>query len=105
MPETITAIYENGVFRPLSPLSLNDGETVQITIVAEVSPEELKGDREKAIKLMDVRGLVRLPKKQGKLDRAELIKRAQQWRELMQKMEPLPGKPISEIVIEDRGPW
>ncbi|HEY9299946.1 antitoxin family protein [Microcoleus sp. C2C3] len=105
MPETITAIYENGVLRPLSPLSLNDGETVQITIVAEVSQEELKGDREKAIKLMDVRGLVRLPKKQGKLDRAELIKRAQQWRELMQKMEPLPGKPLSEMVIEDRGPW
>jgi predicted DNA-binding antitoxin AbrB/MazE fold protein len=104
MPETITAIYENGVLRPLSPLSLNDGETVQITIVAEVSQEELKGDRE-AIKLMDVRGLVRLPKKQGKLDRAELIKRAQQWRELMQKMEPLPGKPLSEMVIEDRGPW
>jgi predicted DNA-binding antitoxin AbrB/MazE fold protein len=105
MPETITAIYENGVFRPLSSVSVNDGETVQITIVAEVSQEELKGDREKSIKLMDVRGLVRLPKKQGKLDRAELIKRAQQWRELMQKMEPLPGKPLSEMVIEDRGPW
>ena len=105
MPETIAAVYENGVFRPLSPLSLNDGETVQITIVAEVSPEELKDDREKAIKLMDVRGLVRLPNKQGKLDRAELIKRAQQWRELMKKMEALPGKPLSEIVIEDRGPW
>ena len=105
MPETITAIYENGVLRPLSPLSLNDGETVEITIVAEVSQEELKGDREKSmIKLMAVEG-VRLPKKQGKLDRAELIKRAQQWRELMQKMEPLPGKPLSEMVIEDRGPW
>ena len=106
MPETITAIYENGVLRPLSPLSLNNGETVQITIVAEVSQEELKGDREKSmIKLMDVGRLVSLPKKQGKLDRAELIKRAQQWRELMQKMEPLPGKPLSEMVIEDRGPW
>ena len=104
MPETITAIYENGVFRPLSPLSLNDGETVQITIVAEVSQEELKGDREKSMMKMFVGGM-RLPKKQGKLDRAELIKRAQQWRELMQKMEPLPGKPLSEIVIEDRGPW
>ena len=105
MPETITAIYENGVFRPLSSVSFKDGETVQINIVADVSLEELKGDREKAIKLMDVRGLVRLPKKQGKLDRAELIKRAQQWRELMKKMEPLPGKPLSEIIIEDRGPW
>lgn len=105
MPETITAVYENGVFRPLSSVSFKDGETVQINIVADVSLEELKDDREKAIKLMDVRGLVRLPKKQGKLDRAELIKRAQQWRELMKKMEPLPGKPLSEIIIEDRGPW
>lgn len=105
MPETITAVYENGVLRPLSPLSFQDGETVQITIVAEVSPEELKGDRELAIKLMDVRGLMGVPNKQGKLDPAELIKRAQQWRELMKKMEPLPGKPVSEIVIEDRGPW
>ncbi len=85
MPETITVIYENGVFRPLSPLSLNDGETVQITIVAEVSQEEVKGDREKSMMKMFVGGM-RLPKKQGKLDRAELIKRAQQWRELMQKM-------------------
>ena len=104
MPETITAIYENGVLRPLNPLSLNDGETVQITIVAEVSQEELKGDREKSMMKMFVGGM-RLPKKQGKLDRDELIKRAQQWRELMQKMEPLPGKPLSEMVIEDRGPW
>ena len=104
MPETITAIYENGVLRPLSPLSLNDGETVEITIVAEVSQEELKGAHEKAMMRMFVGGM-RLPKKQGKLDRDELIKRAQQWRELMQKMEPLPGKPLSEIVIEDRGPW
>ena len=104
MPETITAIYENGVLRPLSPLSLNDGETVQITIVAEVSQEELKGDRETSMMRMFVGG-IRLPKKQGKLDRDELIKRAQQWRELMQKMEPLPGKPLSEMVIEDRGPW
>jgi predicted DNA-binding antitoxin AbrB/MazE fold protein len=104
MPETITAIYENGVFRPLSSVSVNDGETVQITIVAEVSQEEVKGDREKLMMKAFVGGM-RLPKKQGKLDRDELIKRAQQWRELMQKMEPLPGKSLSEMVIEDRGPW
>ena len=105
MSETIAAVYENGVFRPLSAVSFKDGETVQIAIVAEVSPEELKDDREKAIKLMDVRGLVRLPKKQGKLDRAELIKREQQWRELFEDMKGRPGTPVSEIVIEDRGPW
>jgi predicted DNA-binding antitoxin AbrB/MazE fold protein len=101
MPETITAIYENGVFRPLSPLSLNDGETVQITIVAEVSQEEVKGDREKAIKLMDVRKLMGLPTKQFKLDAAAEQKR----RELFEKLKGRVGKPLSEIVIEDRGPW
>jgi len=101
MPETITAIYENGVFRPLSPLSLNDGETVEITIVAQVSQEELKGDREKAIKLMDVRKLMGLPTKQFKLDAAAEQKR----RELFEKLKGRVGKPLSEIVIEDRGPW
>ncbi len=101
MPETITAIYENGVLRPLSPLSLNDGETVQITIVAEVSQEEVKGDREKAIKLMDVRKLMGLPTKQFKLDAAAEQKR----RELFEKLKGRVGKPLSEIVIEDRGPW
>ncbi|MEG4091082.1 antitoxin family protein [Microcoleus sp. Pol12B4] len=101
MPETITAIYENGVFRPLNPLSLNDGETVQITIVAEVSPEELKDDREKAITLMDVRKLMGLPTKQFKLDATAEQKR----RELFEKLKGRVGKPLSEIVIEDRGPW
>ena len=105
MPETITAIYENGVFRPLSSVSFQDGETVLLKIVPEVSAEQLKNDREKAIKLMDVRELMGLPNKQGKLDRAELARREQKWRELMKKMEPLPGKPLSEIIIEDRGPW
>ncbi|MEG4068932.1 antitoxin family protein [Microcoleus sp. Pol11C2] len=101
MPETITAIYENGVFRPLSSVSLNDGETVQITIVAEVSQEEVKGDREKAIKLMDLRKLMGLPTKQFKLDAAAEQKR----RELFEKLKGRVGKPLSEIVIEDRGPW
>ena len=105
MPETITAVYENGVFRPLSSVSLKDGETVQINIVADVSLEELKDDREKAIKLMDVRGLVRLPKKEDKLDPVELAHREQKWRELFEDLKGRPGTPVSEIVIEDRGPW
>lgn len=31
---TITAIYENGVFRPLSPVDLPEGSTVRIEPVA-----------------------------------------------------------------------
>lgn len=101
MPETITAVYENGVFRPLSSVSFKDGETVQINIVADVSLEELKDDREKAIKLMDLRKLMGLSTKQFKLDAVAEQKR----RELFEKLKGRVGKPLSEIVIEDRGPW
>ncbi len=31
---TITAVYENGVFRPLSPVNLPEGSTVRIEPVA-----------------------------------------------------------------------
>lgn len=96
MPETIAAIYENGVFRPLSPLSLNDGETVQITIVAEVSQRQ-----KSMIKMMTEGQLVPFPTKQFKLDAAAEQKR----RELFEKLKGRVGKPLSEIVIEDRGPW
>ncbi len=101
MSETIAAVYENGVFRPLSSVSFQDGETVQINIVADVSLEELKDDREKAIKLMDLRKLMGLPTKQFKLDAAAEQKR----RELFEKLKGRVGKPLSEIVIEDRGSW
>lgn len=39
---TITAIYENGVFRPLSPVDLPEGSTVRIEPVAAPprTPEE-----------------------------------------------------------------
>jgi len=105
MPETITAVYENGVLRPLTPLSFQDGETVLLKIVPEVPAEQLKNDRELAIKLMDKRGLIRWPNKQSQIDPAELARREKNWRELFEKLKGRPGTPVSEIVIEDRGPW
>jgi predicted DNA-binding antitoxin AbrB/MazE fold protein len=32
MSQAIEAIYENGVFRPLMPIDLSEGERVQITV-------------------------------------------------------------------------
>jgi hypothetical protein len=46
-----------------------------------------------------------LPKKQGKLDPVELARREEKWRELFEELKGRPGTPVSEIVIEDRGPW
>jgi predicted DNA-binding antitoxin AbrB/MazE fold protein len=35
MPEIITAIYENGVLRPLKPLPLQEQQTVRIQVLPE----------------------------------------------------------------------
>ena len=43
MTQTVEAIYQNGVFRPLSPVSdeISEGKTVKITIDdKKLSPEE-----------------------------------------------------------------
>lgn len=42
MPEIITAIYENGVLRPLSPLPLQEHQTVRIQVLPEDSVAELE---------------------------------------------------------------
>jgi len=44
MTQTIEAIYQNGMFKPLSPVSdeIAEGETVEITIKEKrLSPEEM----------------------------------------------------------------
>jgi len=36
MATTIAAVYENGLFRPLSPVSLPEGQRVQVEIPAPI---------------------------------------------------------------------
>lgn len=47
MSEIIVAVYENGVLRPVNPVSLNEGQTVRLRVVPEVSPRERKNEVEK----------------------------------------------------------
>lgn len=105
MSEIIVAVYENGVLRPLNLVSLSEGQTVRLTIVPEVAPEEPKNELKEVLQSMIDQGLLRLPSKRGQVDKAELAKREQERRERMKKMKPLPGKPLSETIIEDRGSW
>ena len=98
MPETITAIYENGVFRPLSSVSLKDGETVQI----QLWPDDPKKQAELAIQFLVDRGLVTpLP---NALHNVEAVTDEDVY-ELAKRLGVKPGKPLSEMIIEDRGPW
>jgi predicted DNA-binding antitoxin AbrB/MazE fold protein len=98
MPETIAAVYENGVFRPLSAVSFKDGETVQIQLWAD----DPKKQAELAIQFLVDRGLVTpLP---NTSQNVEAVTDKDVY-ELAKRLGAKPGKPLSEMIIEDRGPW
>ncbi len=98
MPETITAVYENGVFRPLSSVSFQDGETVQI----QLWPDDPKKQAELAIQFLVDRGLVTpLPNTPQNVEAVT----DEDVYELAKRLGAKPGKPLSEMIIEDRGPW
>lgn len=105
MSEVITAVYENGVLRPVNPVSLTEGQTVRLRLETESEPRDVKAELEKVLDRLDAEGILRKPPKWGQVDPAELARREQAWREQVRKMVPIEGKPLSETIIEDRGPW
>jgi predicted DNA-binding antitoxin AbrB/MazE fold protein len=100
MSEIIVAVYENGVLRPLNPMSLKEGETVRLRIVPEISPGGSKTELETALQSMVDEGVLRVSPKQGEVDPTELSRRQQ-----ARKLVKIKGKPLSETIVEDRGPW
>lgn len=96
MPEIITAIYENGVLRPLKPLSLQEHQTVQIQVLLE-NENEL----EQITHSLVVAGLLTPPPRCTNVEPVSEVR----WRELTEKLKAILGKPISEIIIEERGEW
>jgi predicted DNA-binding antitoxin AbrB/MazE fold protein len=53
MTTTVEAIYENGVLRPLTPLSLPEGQRVHVL----VAPEEVAEPQDPALLLADIASL------------------------------------------------
>lgn len=90
--------------RPIKPVSLSEGEEVYLQVVPEASVEEAETQREKILQLMSDRSSTWTPKGQ-KMDREELLQREKAWQEGVKNMKSLPGKPLSEEIIEARGPW
>jgi predicted DNA-binding antitoxin AbrB/MazE fold protein len=96
MTETVKAVYENGVLRPLRPLKLRERQTVRLQIV----PEELTdSEDEAAIRTLIEAGVLTPPP--GRSDVEPISE--QERRELADRLGRAPGKPLSEIIIEDRG--
>jgi predicted DNA-binding antitoxin AbrB/MazE fold protein len=105
MSKIIIAVYENGVLRPTEPVSLSEGEKVRLEVIPEASVEEPQTEREKILQFMRDRGLSTWEPKGPKMDREEFLRQDKAWRERVKNMKPLPGKPLSEEIIEARGPW
>lgn len=94
MEETITAIYGHGVLRPLRPLELPEHARVEITIRAQGQVAEQRRKIEMALQAAGLLAAApTLAPSRSSLSperREELARRFGQ------------GKPVSEIVIEDR---
>ncbi|GAA6616936.1 antitoxin AF2212-like protein [Scytonema sp. NUACC26] len=91
----ITAVYSNGMLRPHSPLSLTDGQIVRLQVLTE----EASKDAEQIIQSLVAEGLVTPPQHRDDVEPVS----EEAWRELTQRLEALGGKPLSEIIIEERG--
>lgn len=96
MSEIITAVYSNGVLRPQNPLSLKDGQTVRLQVLREETADEA----EQIIQSLVAAGLVTPPPRRGDVEPVS----EQARREQAQRLAQSPGKPLSEIIIEERGP-
>jgi predicted DNA-binding antitoxin AbrB/MazE fold protein len=97
MSAIVQAVYERGVLRPLQPLELQERQRVRI----QVWPEE-PSEEEEVLRLLVSAGLMRpRPRREPPppplSDEQRLI--------LADQIGRAPGKPVSEIVIEERGEW
>ena len=95
MSEIISAVYENGVLRPQNHLSLQNGQIVRIQILTEEKADEAG----QVIQSLVAAGLMTPPPHRNDVEPVS----EEAWRELTERLEASPGKPLSEIIIEERG--
>ena len=104
MAEIVTAVYEKGMLRPLQPLNLRERQTVRLQIfpeepVIQDEPDEV----EEVIQSLVAAGLMRPRPERGTPPPDPVSE--EERRRLADIMGKAPGKPLSEIIIEERGEW
>jgi len=95
MSQIISAIYENGILRPLESLNLQQGQLIQVQILQDEAADKI----EQAVKSLVEAGLAKLPR--GCSD-VEPVSDAERLR-LSDVLGKASEKPLSEIIIEERG--
>jgi len=105
MIETVTAVYEKGMLRPLQPLNLRERQTVRIQVLPEETEEQgcPKDPIEALIHKLIAEGRMRPRPKRGTPPPDPVSEKER--RRLADIMGQAPGKPLSEIIIEERGEW
>ena len=97
MMEIVTAVYEKGMLRPLQPLNLQEQQRVRIRVL----PEETADEVEKVIQKLVKAGVITPPPGHSDVDPVSKEER----HELAEILGRVPGKPLSEVIIEERGEW
>ena len=97
MNQTITAIYENGVLRPLTPLALPDRTEVQIRVEAMSERSDAETHRHQVDAALIAAGLM-LPRPSSDLIPQPLTAAE---RDALSRHIPM-GRPLSEIILEER---
>lgn len=100
MTETITAVYEKGVLRPLQPLDLQEHQRVRIQVLPEETGEE---ERETTLRILVEAGLIRPRPRPSTIPPDPVPPEERQA--LADRLGQVPGKTASEMVIDDRGEW
>ncbi len=97
MSQIVTAVYEEGVLRPLHPVNLRDHQKVRL----QVLPNDLEeNEAPMAVRILVEAGLMR-PPKQG-IPPPDPVS-GEERLALARRISQAPGKSLSDIVIEDRG--
>ena len=94
-PQSVPAIYEDGVLRPLQPLALPEHARVQITVVLEATPAT--PGREQIRAALGAAGLSLVEPPPG----ARQAPLSPEARAALARQVP-PGRPLSAIIAEER---
>ena len=103
MAEIVKAVYEKGILRPLQPLNLRERQTVRLQVLPEEpkAQEEPEDELEKVIQSLIASGVTR-PRPNRGTPPPDPVSEEERLR-LADIMGHAPGKPLSEIIIEERG--
>ncbi len=104
MTEIVTAVYEKGMLRPLQPLDLRERQTVRIQVLPEKTATQKEPDDniQALIQRLVAKGWM-CPRPSGPIP-PDPVSEKERLR-LADLMGSAPGKPLSEIIIEERGEW